>query len=167
MATTKTAKKAAGTRPRGRDGASRRSRHVMHRDAVEDAAEANPLRAGTRLERVPDPAIVVVFGATGDLSHRKILPAFYNLRRAGLLPTETSIVGYSRRPYTDAAFSAEMKQAVVDGGHHGGAVDPLRGRRNPEHGVGTHRQPGALPGSRRGKPRQGMTIDHASTQRKR
>ena len=98
-----------------RKGSSRGSaRHVMHRDAVDDAAAANPLRAGTRLERVPAPAIVVVFGATGDLSHRKILPAFYNLRRAGLLPIETSIVGYSRRPYTDAAFADEMKGAVTE-----------------------------------------------------
>ena len=105
----------AGSRSRRRSGGAPRSgRHVMHRDAVEDAAEANPLRAGTRLERVPDPAIVVVFGATGDLSHRKIFPAFYNLRRAGLLPTETSIVGYSRRPYTDAAFADEMKAAVSE-----------------------------------------------------
>ena len=94
--------------------ASGTSRHVMHRDAVDDAASANPLRAGTRLERVPDPCIVVVFGATGDLSHRKIFPAFYNLRRAGLLPTETSIVGYSRRAYTDAAFADEMREAVTE-----------------------------------------------------
>ncbi|MEX1296263.1 MAG: glucose-6-phosphate dehydrogenase [Candidatus Limnocylindrales bacterium] len=90
------------------------ARHVMHRQTVDDAAAANPLRTGTRLERVPDPCIVVVFGATGDLSHRKILPAFYNLRRAGLLPIETSIVGYSRRPYTDAAFAEEMKGGVTE-----------------------------------------------------
>jgi glucose-6-phosphate 1-dehydrogenase len=89
-------------------------RHVMHRATTEDATTINPLRTGTRLERVPDPAIVVVFGATGDLAHRKILPAFYNLRRAGLLPPETSIVGYSRRPYTDAEFSEEMRAAVSE-----------------------------------------------------
>ncbi len=88
------------TRPGRRS--SGRPRHVMHRDIAEDAVKPNPLRAGTRLERVPDPSIVVVFGATGDLAHRKILPAFYNLRRAGLMPLETSIVGYSRRPYSDA-----------------------------------------------------------------
>ena len=91
-----------------------RARHVMHRDVVEDAAKANPLRTGTRLERVPDPCLVVIFGATGDLSHRKILPAFYDLRRAGLLPLETSIVGYSRRPFTDQAYTAEMHDAVVE-----------------------------------------------------
>ena len=90
------------------------TRHVMHRDALSDAAEANPLRAGTRLERVPDPSLVVIFGATGDLSHRKILPAFYNLRRAGLLPSETSIVGYARRPYSDADFTSEMRASVTE-----------------------------------------------------
>ena len=107
----KTPAKSRLKRGGGGDG---RARHVMHRDTVDDAAAANPLRAGTRLERVPDPSIVVVFGATGDLSHRKIFPAFYNLRRAGLLPIETSIVGYSRRSYTDAAFADEMKEAVVE-----------------------------------------------------
>ncbi|MFV2064872.1 MAG: glucose-6-phosphate dehydrogenase, partial [Chloroflexota bacterium] len=91
-----------------------RARHVMHRDTVEDAAKANPLRTGTRLERVPDPSLVVIFGGTGDLAHRKILPAFYNLRRAGLLPLETSIVGYSRRPYSDQAYADEMREAVVE-----------------------------------------------------
>lgn len=90
------------------------TRHVLHRDAVEDAAKANPLRSGTRLERVLDPCLIVIFGATGDLAHRKILPAFYNLRRAGLLPLETSIVGYARRPYDDAAFATEMRSAVEE-----------------------------------------------------
>jgi glucose-6-phosphate 1-dehydrogenase len=87
-------------------------RRVLHRDGADESASANPLRVGTRLERVPDPCLVVIFGATGDLAHRKILPAFYNLRRAGLLPLETSIVGYSRRPYTDERFAAEMHAAV-------------------------------------------------------
>src|SRR5262245_47911436 len=87
-------------------------RHVMRRDAETDGAEPNPLRVGTRLERVPDPAIVVIFGATGDLSHRKILPAFYNLRRAGLLPTETNIVGFARRPFSDSEYASEMRAAV-------------------------------------------------------
>jgi glucose-6-phosphate 1-dehydrogenase len=94
--------------------ASGQARHVMHRDIVEDAAKANPLRTGTRLERVPDPCLVVIFGATGDLSHRKILPAFYNLRRAGLLPLETSIVGYARRPFSDTQYAAEMHDAVAE-----------------------------------------------------
>jgi glucose-6-phosphate 1-dehydrogenase len=89
-------------------------RHVMRRGADVAGAELNPLRVGTRLERVPDPAIVVIFGATGDLAHRKILPAFYNLRRAGLLPTETSIVGFARRPFSDAAYAETMREAVEE-----------------------------------------------------
>jgi glucose-6-phosphate 1-dehydrogenase len=94
------------------------TRHLLHRDAADGAPSANPLRTGTRLERVPDPCLVVIFGATGDLSHRKIFPAFYNIRRAGLLPVETSIVGYSRRPYTDEAFVTEMHEAVREHSHN-------------------------------------------------
>jgi glucose-6-phosphate 1-dehydrogenase len=85
----------------------------MHRGPGADTAEVNPLRVGTRLERVPDPCLVVIFGATGDLSHRRILPAIYDLRRAGLLPPETSIVGYARRPYSDESFATEMREAVT------------------------------------------------------
>ncbi len=69
-----------------------------------ERADENPLRAGLSLERVPEPCVVVVFGATGDLTSRKILPAIYNLRRSGLLPPETSVLGFSRRPLSDDDF---------------------------------------------------------------
>ena len=72
----------------------------------------NPLRAGLRLERVPEPATIVVFGATGDLTARKILPALYNLRRVGLLPPESSIVGFARRPFTDDAYRDLVAEAL-------------------------------------------------------
>jgi glucose-6-phosphate 1-dehydrogenase len=74
--------------------------------------QQNPLRAGLKLERVPEPCVIVVFGATGDLTQRKILPAIYNLRRAGLLPAETSVVGFSRRPLSDDQFRSMMRKAV-------------------------------------------------------
>src|SRR6478735_1165984 len=74
--------------------------HVTHPDP-ESAAKANPLRTGTRLERISEPCQIVIFGATGDLAHRKILPALYNLRRAGLLPPESGVVAFARRPYSD------------------------------------------------------------------
>ncbi|HZL16094.1 MAG TPA: hypothetical protein VFC97_08300, partial [Verrucomicrobiae bacterium] len=61
----------------------------------------NPLREGLRLERVPDPATFVLFGATGDLAHRKVVPALFQLWRTNLLPHEFAIVGIGRRPYTD------------------------------------------------------------------
>ena len=54
-------------------------------------ADANPLRQGLRLERVPDPCAFVLFGATGDLAHRKVIPAIYQLWRTNLLPAEFSL----------------------------------------------------------------------------
>ncbi|HET7677748.1 MAG TPA: glucose-6-phosphate dehydrogenase [Candidatus Limnocylindrales bacterium] len=82
------------------------------RQAAPERRIENPLKEGLRLERVPDPCVIVVFGATGDLAHRKILPALYNLRRAGLLPPETSLLAYARRPYTNESYRAEMREAV-------------------------------------------------------
>ena len=66
--------------------------------ASRQRAVENPLREGLRLEKVPDPCIIVIFGATGDLAHRKILPALVNLRRAGLLPPQTAVLAFARRP---------------------------------------------------------------------
>ena len=72
----------------------------------------NPLREGLRLERVPDPAVFVLFGATGDLAHRKVVPALFQLWRTHLLPHEFAIVAVGRRPYTDQAFRDELKGAL-------------------------------------------------------
>jgi len=72
----------------------------------------NPLREGLRLERIPDPAIFVLFGATGDLAHRKVVPALFQLWRTHLLPHEFTIVAVGRRAYSDAAFRQELKNAV-------------------------------------------------------
>jgi glucose-6-phosphate 1-dehydrogenase len=72
----------------------------------------NPLRRGLQLERVPEPCLIVVFGATGDLTSRKILPAIYNLRRAGLLPHETGVVGFARRQLDDEQFRQLAREAV-------------------------------------------------------
>jgi glucose-6-phosphate 1-dehydrogenase len=82
----------------------------------------NPLRQGLTLERVPEPSIAVIFGATGDLTHRKILPALYNLHRAGLLPLESAILGFARRPFTDDAYRTEMRRAVEE--HSRSPVEP-------------------------------------------
>jgi glucose-6-phosphate 1-dehydrogenase len=87
-------------------------RTVQGRATPSDQNVLNPLREGLILERVPDPCVVVIFGATGDLTHRKILPALYNLNRAGLLPPESSVVGFARRPYTDETFREDMRGAV-------------------------------------------------------
>ena len=72
----------------------------------------NPLREGLRLERVPDPAAFVLFGATGDLAHRKVIPALFQLWRTHLLPHEVTIGAVGRRPYTDEAFRSEIKESL-------------------------------------------------------
>ena len=77
------------------------------------APSSNPLRAGLRLSRTPEPCAVVVFGATGDLTARKLLPALYNLARTRLLPAGFSVVGFARREMTDDQFRAMMKDAVA------------------------------------------------------
>jgi glucose-6-phosphate 1-dehydrogenase len=74
--------------------------------------DLNPLRQGLRLERIPDPCAFVLFGATGDLAHRKVMPAIYQLWRANLLPAEFSLVAVARRPYTDESFAAEVRASL-------------------------------------------------------
>ncbi len=74
--------------------------------------DLNPLRKGLRLERVPDPCAFVLFGATGDLAHRKVIPAIYQLWRTNLLPAEFSLVAVARRPYSDETYAAEVRDAV-------------------------------------------------------
>ncbi len=70
-------------------------------------------------EAVPEPAIVVVFGATGDLMRRKLMPAVYNLALDGLLPEQTVIVGVGRRDRTDEQFRQAMRQAVAEHSRRG------------------------------------------------
>jgi glucose-6-phosphate 1-dehydrogenase len=103
----KTASRPAGSRGR----ALQEQVHVYRHTEME---QANPLRQGLKLEKVPAPCVITIFGATGDLTHRKILPAIYNLRRAGLLPAETSVVGFARRPLSDDDFRRDMRAAVEE-----------------------------------------------------
>lgn len=63
--------------------------------------------------RNPEPCIIVIFGATGDLTSRKLLPALYNLALEKQLPTEFACVGFARREKTDQMFRDEMKNGVI------------------------------------------------------
>ena len=72
----------------------------------------NPLREGLRLERVPDPSCLVLFGATGDLAHRKVIPALYQLWRTNLLPHDFVVLALGRRDYTDEVLRAELRTAL-------------------------------------------------------
>ena len=58
------------------------------------------------------PFTIVIFGATGDLTHRKIVPALYTLWAQGLLPEPFNIIGFARRDWTDELFRAEMQQGL-------------------------------------------------------
>ena len=59
-----------------------------------------------------EPCVIVIFGATGDLTQRKLLPAIYNLKREGLLHESTAVVGFARRPKSDEQFRQEMLEGV-------------------------------------------------------
>src|SRR6266404_4514293 len=74
--------------------------------------EENPLREGLRLERVPDPSTLVLFGATGDLAHRKVVPALYQLWRTNLLPHEFVVLAVGRREYDDETLRTEFRASL-------------------------------------------------------
>src|ERR687884_756016 len=74
----------------------------------------NPLRAGIRLERTAEPCTVVIFGASGDLTKRKLVPALYRLVQERLLPAEFAIVGLARTEMNTEEFRARMKEAIEE-----------------------------------------------------
>src|SRR5881392_3366466 len=77
-----------------------------------DQPEPNPLREGLSARAVPQPCTIVIFGATGDLTHRKLVPALYNLAADGDLPPAVEIVGFARRPKTDDEFRRDLEEAT-------------------------------------------------------
>ncbi len=78
----------------------------------------NPLRVGLVEERLPPPCTVVIFGASGDLTKRKLVPALYTLGTEQLLPPNFAIVGFARRPIGDGPFRAQMKEGVAQFARH-------------------------------------------------
>jgi glucose-6-phosphate 1-dehydrogenase len=76
------------------------------------ATPDNPLREGLLSRSVPEPCSLVIFGATGDLNHRKLIPALYNLAADGNLPPSISVVGFARREKTDEQFRTELETAA-------------------------------------------------------
>lgn len=75
-----------------------------------DVTEA--LRENESAENIPQPCVMVIFGATGDLTGRKLLPALYNLSKEGQLPAHFACVGFARRPKDNETFRKEMKESV-------------------------------------------------------
>lgn len=74
----------------------------------------NPLRVGLRQERTPEPLILVIFGASGDLTQRKLVPALYQLKRERRLPAELTIVGTARREWSHDYFRQQMRQGIEE-----------------------------------------------------
>ena len=74
----------------------------------------NPLRVGLRQERVITPLCLVIFGASGDLTHRKLIPALFELFRQRRLPSEFAILGCARRPWSDTEFRQRMQESLKD-----------------------------------------------------
>jgi glucose-6-phosphate 1-dehydrogenase len=82
------------------------------RDAVSAAAQPNPLREGLRHERMAEPCTMIICGATGDLTERKLAPALYNTFLGGSLPPEFTGVGFARRDWTDAEFRDHLLAGI-------------------------------------------------------
>ncbi|MGH8971272.1 MAG: glucose-6-phosphate dehydrogenase, partial [Actinomycetes bacterium] len=88
----------------------------------------NPLRdvRDRRLPRVPDPCALVVFGVTGDLARKKLLPAVYDLANRGLLPPGFALLGFARRDWGDGDFEALAREAAEQGARTGFREDVWR-----------------------------------------
>jgi len=85
----------------------RDTRHV-----IEGPLPRNPLRdpRDRRLPRIPEPCALVVFGVTGDLARKKLIPAIYDLHSRGLLPTDFVLVGFARRDWGHGDFEEMARQ---------------------------------------------------------
>jgi glucose-6-phosphate 1-dehydrogenase len=83
-------------------------------EALEEEVAGNPLLDGLRVRRRPDPCLLVIFGASGDLTSKKLMPALYSLAFRRLLPEKFGIVGAARSEESDDAFRERMRQAVAD-----------------------------------------------------
>ncbi|QKD81248.1 glucose-6-phosphate dehydrogenase [Thermoleptolyngbya sichuanensis A183] len=76
----------------------------------------NPLRVGLQQDRIPEPQILVIFGASGDLTQRKLIPAIYQMKLERRLPPELTIVGVARRDWSNDYFREQMRIGVEEFG---------------------------------------------------
>jgi len=83
---------------------------------VEITPEFNPLRSPSdyRLNRIAGPSSLVIFGVTGDLSRKKLMPAVYDLANRGLLPPGFALVGFARRDWDDEDFMQVVHDSVKE-----------------------------------------------------
>jgi len=76
----------------------------------------NPLRdpADRRLPRIPEPCAMVIFGVTGDLARKKLIPAIYDLANRGMLPPAFVVAGFARRDWDHGEFESLARQAAQE-----------------------------------------------------
>ena len=131
--------------------------------------DTNPLRdpRDKRLPRIAGPCGLVLFGVTGDLARKKLMPAIYDLANRGLLPPGFSLVGFARRDWADQDFG----KVVYDVGQ-GARADPVPRERlaQPRRGLpvraGHLRRPGRLrPARRDGRGPRRASAAPAATRR--
>ena len=80
---------------------------------MSNETSSNPLREGLSNRPMPQACNVVIFGASGDLTFRKLIPALYNLAADGDLPSAANIIGFARREKTDESWRAELKETTA------------------------------------------------------
>jgi glucose-6-phosphate 1-dehydrogenase len=96
----------------------------------------HPNSASPLVSAAPEPCVLVIFGASGDLTHRKLIPSLFDLFRQNALPERTVIVGVSRTPMTDDAFRATLLPSAQK---FSTGFDPVLWGRFAKH---VHYQPG-------------------------
>src|ERR1700723_2077834 len=88
----------------------------VHHMATEVTISQEDLQQASQVqERIPEPGVVVIFGASGDLTKRKLLPALFHLEQSGLLPPQLRIVGVARRDLSKG-FAEDMREGIVEFG---------------------------------------------------
>jgi glucose-6-phosphate 1-dehydrogenase len=119
----KAAGRSGSARGAKRTGTARAAKGAKGKGAGKEAVEpvapldwSNPLRdpQDRRLPRIAGPSGLVIFGVTGDLSRRKLMPAVYDLANRGLLPPGFSLVGFARRDWEDQDFAQVVHDAVKE-----------------------------------------------------
>jgi glucose-6-phosphate 1-dehydrogenase len=113
---------------------------ILRRDRSAHEAEqigVNPFRKTQAGHPAVQPGTIIIFGATGDLTRRKLIPALYNLTADGLLTAPIAIVGFARREHTDETFRSHLRQALEQ--FCGGSPNRIAGRDDFLSKVSYHR----------------------------
>ena len=76
--------------------------------------ESNPLQDGLRIEPAPGPTTMVIFGASGDLTRRKLLPAIYRLSKGQRLPSQFAVIGAARTVMDDEGFRQQFRDSLQE-----------------------------------------------------